>query len=224
MVELVQKALALGFIREADSAVVLYDLDLLERRLAAVRQAFPPGTLHAVAVKANPLPPVLSFLHGLGAGAEVASLPELRLALHAGLPAERIVFDSPAKTEAELRLALALGVYVNADNFDELYRLEALGASMGVTPRAGLRVNPQVGPGRIKATSVAAPYSKFGVPLAQTPGDHGRLRQVSVAYGPACPCGVSGVPPGVARRGRLCRLRSGAGYLARKGPWPGTAF
>lgn len=167
MVELVQKALALGFIREADSAVVLYDLDLLEHRLAAVRQAFPPGTLHAVAVKANPLPPVLSFLHGLGAGAEVASLPELRLALHAGLPAERIVFDSPAKTEAELRLALALGVYVNADNFDELYRLEALGASMGVTPRAGLRVNPQVGPGRIKATSVAAPYSKFGVPLAK---------------------------------------------------------
>lgn len=164
--DLVRRAVASGLIREADTAVVLYDLDRLEERLALVTTAFGAGGLHAAAVKANPLPPVLAFLAGLGAGAEVASLPELHLALAAGFAPERIVFDSPAKTVEELRLAVSLGIGLNADNFEELARLEGLVAGAGRVPRIGLRVNPQVGMGRIKATSVAGSYSKFGVPLA----------------------------------------------------------
>lgn len=161
-----REALAAGLIREADTAVVLYDFDRLERRYAAVDAAFGPRAHHAAAVKANPLPPVLAFLAGLGAFAEVASLPELRLALAAGFAPERIVFDSPAKTVEELRLAVTRGIAVNADNFDELDRLAALAAELGKSPRAGLRINPQVGLGRIKATSVAGSFSKFGVPIA----------------------------------------------------------
>jgi diaminopimelate decarboxylase len=101
-------------------------------------------------------------------GAEVASLPELELALDAGLPPGRIVFDSPAKTCGELRRALALGVHLNADNFQELERIAALVAAMG-PPKGtvGLRVNPQVGAGAIAATSVAAAFSKFGLPLGE---------------------------------------------------------
>jgi diaminopimelate decarboxylase len=165
--ELVRRALDAGMVREEDTAFVLYDLDLLERRLADVVAAFGPHALAAAAVKANPLPPVLAFLAGLGAGAEAASLPEIHLALEAGVAPARIVFDSPAKTGEELRLALARGIRVNADNFEELARLGELAATLGIAPRAGLRVNPQVGLGRIRATSVAGAYSKFGVPLAQ---------------------------------------------------------
>jgi len=164
--ELVEKALAAGMIREADTAVVFHDLDMLERRLGEVTAAFGPAALAAAAVKANPLPPVLAFLAGLGAGAEAASLPEVELALGAGFPAGRIVFDSPAKTLEELRFAVSLGLAVNADNLDEVERLGTVGVSLDRAPRAGLRVNPQVGLGRIKATSVAGVYSKFGVPLA----------------------------------------------------------
>lgn len=164
--ELFRRALAAGFVREADTAVVLYDLDLLEQRLASVVTAFGPATRQAVAVKANPLPPILAFLAGLGAWAEAASLPEIHLALEAGFAPQRIVFDSPAKTVAELRLAVSHGIAVNADNFDELDRLADLAATLGRAPLAGLRVNPQVGLGRIKATSVAGGYSKFGLPVA----------------------------------------------------------
>jgi diaminopimelate decarboxylase len=113
------------------------------------------------------LPPLIEFLAGLGAGAEAASLPELALALEAGVPPERMVFDSPAKTVEELRQALELGVHINADNLDELARLAALAEKTGQPPSAGLRVNPQVGLGGIAATSVAGTYSKFGVPIAQ---------------------------------------------------------
>ncbi|EKO37651.1 MAG: diaminopimelate decarboxylase [Solidesulfovibrio magneticus str. Maddingley MBC34] len=165
--EAIKRVLAEGWFREQDTAVVLYDLDALEARVEALRGAFPAETLHAFAVKACPLPPVLAMLAQLGLGAEAASLGEIHLALAAGFPSERIVFDSPAKTVEELRLALTLGLFINADNLDELARLDALGRYTGLVPRAGLRVNPQAGTGRIKATSVAGRYSKFGVPLAQ---------------------------------------------------------
>ncbi len=161
----IELALEAGAMRACDDALVLYDMDRLEHHFAAIRAAFPSGTLHAVAVKASPLPPLLAALAGWGGGAEAASLPELALAHAAGIPADRTVFDSPAKTLEELRIALDRGIFINADNLDELARLEALSVSSGRLPRAGLRINPQVGLGTIRATSVAGRYSKFGVPL-----------------------------------------------------------
>jgi diaminopimelate decarboxylase len=160
-------ALSAGMFDEDDTAALFYDLDGLDAKFAELRGLFPPDALHALAVKAMPMPSVLARLVALGAGLEAASLPELHLALAAGCPPERIVFDSPAKTVPELREALARGVHVNADNFQELERLDALSA--GEPPRAsvGLRVNPQVGQGAIAATSVAGEYSKFGEPAAK---------------------------------------------------------
>lgn len=150
-----------------DDAVVLYDCDSLAEGFSRLRAAFPEDALHAVAVKANPLARVLRFLRERGAGAEAASLPELRLALEAGQPPERIVFDSPAKTVSELAFALKAGINVNADNLDELTRIEALLRDIPSASRIGIRINPQVGQGRIAATSVAGLRSKFGVPLSR---------------------------------------------------------
>ncbi len=110
----------------------LLDVTGIRESAAGLRAAFDavttPGTpvLHAFAVKAAPLVPVLRLLHEEGIGAEVASPGELALARAAGVPAERTVLDSPAKTPAELRQALALGIAVNADNPQELERIDAL--------------------------------------------------------------------------------------------------
>ncbi|MGW0121143.1 diaminopimelate decarboxylase [Streptomyces sp. NPDC003327] len=137
-----------------------------------------PGTLHAFAVKAAPLVPVLRLLHEAGLGVEVASPGELALARAAGVPASRTVLDSPAKTPAELREALALGIAVNADNFQELARLDALVASAPTASPLGLRVNPQIGAGSIDALSTATATSKFGVALR----DEGAREAVVRAY------------------------------------------
>ncbi|MDG4864521.1 diaminopimelate decarboxylase, partial [Streptomyces sp. T-3] len=75
------------------------------------------------------------------------------------------VLDSPAKTPAELRHALALGIAVNADNRQELARLDALVGSAPTRSPLGLRVNPQIGAGSIDALSTATPTSKFGIGL-----------------------------------------------------------
>ena len=84
------------------------------------------------------------------------------------------MLDSPAKTLSELREALSLGIAVNADNPQELARLDALRRRRAEPAPApvGLRVNPQVGGGSIGAMSTATATSKFGVALR----DAGRPR------------------------------------------------
>ncbi|GAA4113356.1 MULTISPECIES: diaminopimelate decarboxylase [Streptomyces] len=147
----------------------LLDITGIRAGAAALRDAFAAVTdapvLHAFAVKACPLVPVLRLLRAEGIGAEVASPGELALARAAGTAAADTVLDSPAKTPAELREALALGIAVNADNPQELARLDALVASTPTTSAIGLRVNPQLGAGSIDALSTATATSKFGVAL-----------------------------------------------------------
>ncbi len=162
----VARARALGALSEDHPAVVFHDLGLMRARICSLHALYPEGTLHALAIKANPLSGVLRAAVEAGAGLEAASLGEVHLALEASCPAERIVFDSPAKTRAELARALELGATVNADNLSELERIASLDPPAGA--RVGLRVNPLVGDGAIDMTSTAGRTSKFGEPLDAT--------------------------------------------------------
>ncbi len=132
-----------GLVGPATPIIGLLDITGIRASAAALRAAFDavtaPGTpvLHAFAVKATPLVPVLRLLHREGIGAEVASPGELALARAAGVPPARTVLDSPAKTPAELREALALGIAVNADNPQELARLDALVRSASTRSPSG---------------------------------------------------------------------------------------
>ncbi len=172
----VQAAVEQRLLGPDQPVVGLLDVAGIRSAAAGLRAAFEevvaPGTpiLHAFAVKAAALVPVLRLLADEGLGCEVASPGELALARAAGVTPDRIVLDSPAKTAAELREALDLGIAVNADNPQELARLDALvGHRATPPPPLGLRVNPQVGGGSIDAMSTATTTSKFGVAL-QDPG------------------------------------------------------
>ncbi|MGI5338337.1 diaminopimelate decarboxylase [Streptomyces sp. CA-181903] len=169
----VRAAVARGLVDEGRPVAGLLDVAGIRASAAGLRAAFDEvrtgggrGVLHAFAVKAASLVPVLRLLADEGLGCEAASPGELALARAAGVPPGRIVLDSPAKTPAELREALALGVAVNVDSRAELARLDALVAAGG-PPAAplGVRVNPQVGGGSIGAMSTATESSKFGVAL-----------------------------------------------------------
>ncbi|WP_432001660.1 diaminopimelate decarboxylase [Streptomyces sioyaensis] len=167
----VRAAVAQGLVGPAEPVAGLLDIAGVRRSAAELRAAFEeftaPGTpvLHAFAVKAASLVPVLRLLAQEGLGCEVASPGELALARAAGVPIARTVLDSPAKTLAELREALALGIAVNADNPEELARIDSLMASAPSSAPVGLRVNPQIGGGSIGAMSTATDTSKFGVGL-----------------------------------------------------------
>ncbi len=169
MSAVLQKALHTpDLIQEADSAVVFIDLSYLLERIRHLQSLFPSTTLHAVAVKANPLFRILQTIEASGVGLEAASIGELALATEAGIPPERIVYDSPVKTRSEIRTALQNHVHINADSILELDRIADIIAGGSSVRSVGIRINPQVGGGKIAMTSVAGTYSKFGEPLLES--------------------------------------------------------
>lgn len=161
---IIQTAAKSGLLAGQLSAI-FHHLGLMRARISELRDVFPPNCLHTIAIKANPVVEILREVVQMELGLEAASIEEVGLALAAGCPAERIVFDSPAKTVPEIRQALGSGVYLNADNFEELDRIATLQKQVKSVSHVGLRVNTVVGRGAIEHTSVSAAGSKFGVSL-----------------------------------------------------------
>lgn len=156
-----------GFFGDKDNSVIVHDLDRLRSRLAAIADAFPAGTLHAIAIKANPLVEILRVCVAAGTGLEAASIEEVHLALAADCPADRIIFDSPAKTVGEIAECLERGTHLNVDNFAELERIESVLANINSASTIGLRINPEVSAGTISTTSVGSVGSKFGMSISR---------------------------------------------------------
>src|ERR1700751_5599662 len=103
--ELFCEGVPLAKIAEAvGSPVYVYSSATLERHYTVLRDALLGEGLRdpliAFAVKANSNVAVLKTLAQLGAGADVVSEGEIRRALAAGVPPERIVFSGVGKTEA----------------------------------------------------------------------------------------------------------------------------
>lgn len=123
----------------------LLDVGRLEERYGefdgAFRRRF-PSAIVAYSYKTNYLPFLCRRLHRLGASAEVVSELEYRLARRLGVPASRIVFNGPARTEGALGLALREGAFVNLDSLEEVAVTERLLRSMPEpeSARIGLRV------------------------------------------------------------------------------------
>ncbi|MER6526339.1 diaminopimelate decarboxylase [Streptomyces sp. NPDC001508] len=161
-----RQAIGSGLLRTEQPVAGFLDVHGIRGSVAALHAAFGgvPNVLHTFAAKAASLVPVLRLLAEEGMGCEVASPGELRLARDAGFAPERVVLDSPAKTHEEITEALAWGIALNADNLDELRRIDELRPA-GCMSVIGLRVNPQVGGGTIGAMSTATATSKFGVAL-----------------------------------------------------------
>src|SRR5271165_774486 len=91
------------------------------------------------AVKANSNLAVLRIFAGLGAGADVVSEGELRRALAAGIPPERIVFSGVGKTAREMAVALSHGIHqLNVESLSELHRLAAVATELGRTAPVAL--------------------------------------------------------------------------------------
>src|SRR5688500_16322603 len=82
--------------------VAVIDLDDLRSTVGRLLGVFPEGWTHAFAAKANAAVPVLREIRSLGMACEVASGGELDAALTAGFDPNRIIYDGPAKTMAQL--------------------------------------------------------------------------------------------------------------------------
>ncbi|WP_029007164.1 diaminopimelate decarboxylase [Azospirillum halopraeferens] len=116
------------------------------------------------AVKANSNLAVIRTFADLGAGADVVSEGEMRRALAAGVPAERIVFSGVGKTRGEMRAALEAGIHqINVESVPELEALSEVATSMGVEAPIAIRVNPDVDAGTHAKIATGKKENKFGI-------------------------------------------------------------
>lgn len=124
--------------------------------------------LIAFAVKANSNLSVLATLAKLGCGADTVSEGEIRRALTAGIPGERIIFSGVGKTDAELGFAIEQGVrQINVESSAELDRLIAVAATQNAAPAIAIRVNPKIGAGGHAKITTGGAGDKFGVPVEE---------------------------------------------------------
>ncbi len=115
-------------------------------------------------VKANSNLAVIATLAQLGAGADIVSEGELRRALEAGVPAEKIVFSGVGKTANEMRAALAVGILqFNVESLSEIDLLAETASEMGKTAQIALRVNPDIDAGGHEKISTGKAENKFGI-------------------------------------------------------------
>jgi diaminopimelate decarboxylase len=142
-----------------------YSTATLERHHRVLAAALPEDTLIAFSVKANGNLAVLKTLGQLGAGADVVSGGELKKALAAGIPAERIVFSGVGKTKAEMKLGLDAGIHqFNVESEPELEALNEVALAAGKRAPVTIRVNPDVDAKTHAKITTGTSETKFGIP------------------------------------------------------------
>jgi diaminopimelate decarboxylase len=146
-----------------------YSTATLERHYRVFAGAFADvPSLVCYSVKANSNQAVIATLAKLGAGADVVSGGELKRALAAGVPRDRIMFSGIGKTAAELAMALDENVLcVNVESEPELELLSAIAKGKGRTAHVSVRVNPDVDARTHAKIATGRSENKFGIPISR---------------------------------------------------------
>ena len=102
-----------------------------------------------------------------GLGIDTASLGELTLALRAGVDPSRIGLHGNNKSDAEIRLALEVGIHrIFIDSMDEVRQIERIAADLGVVAPVMVRLKSGIHAGGNEYIATAHEDQKFGLSLA----------------------------------------------------------
>ncbi|KLK90957.1 diaminopimelate decarboxylase [Microvirga vignae] len=154
---------------EVGTPFYCYSTATLERHYRVFAEAFADtDALVCYAMKANSNQAVLKTLARLGAGMDIVSEGELRRALAAGVPGERVVFSGVGKTKTEMAFALDSGILCfNVESEPELEALSEVALSQGRRAPISIRINPDVDAKTHKKISTGKSENKFGIPISR---------------------------------------------------------
>jgi diaminopimelate decarboxylase len=158
-----------GIAERVGTPAYIYNAEVIRQRYQTLDQAF-ADVPHQIcyAIKANSNLAVLRVLRDLGAGADIVSGGEMRRALKAGFPADRIVFSGVGKSPAELHAAVETGIgHVHLESVEEMTELAQIAMLHSHRMRVGIRVNPDVTASTHPFIATGQGGIKFGVPFDQ---------------------------------------------------------
>ena len=100
-----------------------------------------PKVQFAWSYKTNYMNAVCRIFHQEGSWAEVVSGFEYDKAIGNGVPGNKIIFNGPDKSDAELIKASQNNSLIHIDHYDELYTLIRLSEENNLKPKVAIRVN-----------------------------------------------------------------------------------
>lgn len=146
-----------------------YDTTLLKNTLEAIKKETDKYnfTQH-YAIKANANPRILKLIASYGFGADCVSGGEVRAAIEAGFPADKVVFAGVGKADWEINLALDADIFCfNVESLAELYIINELAIAKNKIARVEFRVNPNVDAHTHAKITTGLSENKFGINLSQ---------------------------------------------------------
>lgn len=154
------------------------DEDEVRHRCRAYLTAFPDTDVY-YAAKAFLCRAMVHWVLEEGLGLDVCSAGELELAVTTGFPPERMVLHGNAKSPADLRAALRLGVgRIVIDSTSEIARLAAA-VPAGSRQKVLIRVVPGIAAGGHAKIRTGTDDQKFGLSLADGSAQHAITRILS---------------------------------------------
>ena len=158
-----------GLAKNYGTPLYVYDTEVIRRCFDSLTQALTDSAEVFYSFKANPNISICAYLKSLGARAEVCSLAELEVAVQVGFSHEHIIFVGPAKSDAELRRAIALNIFaIVCESLHEITRVEKIAREIGITANVALRINPSFGLNSA-LLKMGGKASQFGVSADQLP-------------------------------------------------------
>lgn len=145
----------------------VYSAQTVRDHLRRIGEAFASmRPLVCYAVKANSNLALLEVAKKAGTGFDIVSEGELRRVLAVRADPRKIVFSGVGKTDAEMELALQVGILLfNVESEEEVEALEAVARRLKKRAGVAVRVNPDVDPKTHRYISTGKKETKFGVDL-----------------------------------------------------------
>jgi diaminopimelate decarboxylase len=105
---------------------------------------------------------ILKYIDSIGCGIDCSSVTEVKLAVHAGVPPEKILYTSNGIAFDEIEEVTSHRVHINIDSISNL---EKFGKKFGGSYPVGIRIRPNILAGGNLKISTGHEKSKFGVPV-----------------------------------------------------------
>lgn len=150
---------------EFDTPLYVYHAEKIKEQYQKLTSAFAKqDTTFFYASKALTNINILRYIKEIGCNVDCSSINEVKLALHAGFPPERVLYTSNGIDFSEIEEAVVAGVHINIDS---LSNLEKFGKKFGHTYPVGIRIRPNIMAGGNIKISTGHEGSKFGIPVNQ---------------------------------------------------------
>ena len=154
--------------RELETPFYYYDVNVLRETLSCINKEAGKYNNFCVhyAVKANANHKVLTIIRESGLGADCVSGGEIRAAIKAGFPTNKIVYAGVGKTDWEINLGLDYDIFCfNVESVPELEIINELASAKGKTARVAFRINPNVGAHTHANITTGLAENKFGISM-----------------------------------------------------------